>query len=101
MLDLARKVRMFCKTLLLHYPLVSSHLISSHLFCSLFQHSVFLFPFHHFVLPFLIFILHLSQLTEVFPATDGVVVDMVAPYGVSASNAAMCGAVLAAAQVRA
>ena len=36
-----------------------------------------------------------------FPATDGVVVDMVAPYGVSASNAAMCGAVLAAAQVRA
>lgn len=33
--------------------------------------------------------------------TDGVVVDMVAPYGVSASNAAMCGAVLAAAQVRA
>jgi hypothetical protein len=36
----------------------------------------------------------------VFPATDGVVVDMVAPYGVSASNAAMCGAVLAAAQVR-
>ena len=35
-----------------------------------------------------------------FPATDGVVVDMVAPYGVSASNAAMCGAVLAAAQVR-
>jgi hypothetical protein len=48
---------------------------------------------------FLLF--YLSQLTEVFPVTDGVVVDMVAPYGVSASNAAMCGAVLAAAQVRA